>query len=261
MSILQEILKHKKEELKQKKNALSLKEIKVRLKDVPSTKHFKTAIKRKQTKPVKMIAEIKKASPSEGIIRTDFNISEIASIYDRKNVDAISVLTDEHFFGGKLDYLNSVKQSTDKPLLQKDFIFDDYQIYESRAGGADAILLIVACLDKSQLIDFQGLAKELSLECLVEVHNLKELDTALYSGAEIIGINNRDLNTLQTSLNTTFELLKDIPDDKVVISESGINTRADVKAIESTKADAILIGTALMRAKNIEAKIDELLGR
>ena len=146
-------------------------------------------------------------------------------------------------------------------MLRKDFIFDEYQVYESRAGGADAILLIAACLDKSQLIDFQGLAKELSLACLVEVHSLKELDTVLHSGAEIVGINNRDLNTLQTSLNTTLELLKDIPDNKVVVSESGINTRADVRAIESTRTDAILVGTTLMKSTDIGAKIDALLGR
>jgi len=217
-------------------------------------------IKREQNKPIKLIAEIKKASPSEGLIRTDFNLTEIASIYEEKNVDAISVLTEEHFFQGSLDYLNSVRRTTDKPLLRKDFIFDEYQIYESRVNGADAILLIAASLDKSQLPELQGLAKELSLECLVEVHSAKELDRALYSGAEIIGINNRDLNTLQTSLKTTFDLVKDIPDNKVIVSESGIHTRDDVKAIESIRVDAILVGTTFMRAKDIGAKIDELLG-
>lgn len=260
MSVIKEILQRKREEVEKRKSFMLLPDLKARAKDVVATRPFKTSVTRKADEPIKLVAELKKASPSEGVIRANFSVPEIISIYDKKEVGAISVLTDKRYFEGSLDYLGEVRELTKRPLLRKDFIIDDYQVYESRAGGADAILLIVACLDKSQLIDFQGLAKELSLGCLVEVHNLKELDTALYSGAEIIGINNRDLNTLQTSLHTTFELLKDIPDDKVVISESGINTRADVKAIESTKADAILVGTALMRAKNIEAKIDELLG-
>lgn len=261
MTILQEILRHKREELKQRRSLIPLYELKVRVKDIEAARPFKTAIKRNQNGPIKLIAELKKASPSEGVIRTDFNLSEIVSIYDRKAVDAISVLTEEHFFEGKLDYLNNIRQTTEKPLLRKDFIFDDYQVYESRGNGADAILLIVAALDKSQLTDLQGLSKELSLECLVEVHNLKELNTALYCGAEIIGINNRNLNTLQTSLNTTFDLMKDIPNSKVVVSESGINTRDDVEAIESTGVDTILVGTAFMKAKDIGAKIDELLGK
>ncbi len=261
MSILQEILRYKKEELKQRKSADPLKEIKARLKDSATTKNFKAAIKRKQREPIKLIAEIKKASPSNGIIRTDFNLSEIASVYNRKNVDAISVLTEERFFQGSLGYLNRVRELTQKSLLRKDFIFDEYQVYESRVNGADAILLIAAALDKLQLSDLCGLSRELSLECLVEVHNLKELDTALYSGVDIIGITNRDLNTLKINLNTTFELLKDIPDSKIIVSESGINTRDDVKTIESTKVDAMLIGTAIMKEKDIGAKIDELLGR
>ena len=261
MSMLQEILRHKKEELNQKKNNLPLREIKARLKDTPPAKHFQKAIKRDTGEPIKLIAEIKKASPSEGVIRQDFNLSEIASVYNREDVDAISVLTDERFFQGSLDYLDSVSKTTRKPLLRKDFIFDEYQVYESRIHGADAVLLIVAALDKSLLIDLQGLAKEISLPCLVEVHNVKELDAALYSGADLIGINNRDLNTLKTDLNTTHELVKDIPDNKIIVSESGIDTREDVKAIESTKVDAILVGTSLMKAKDIGVKIDELLGK
>lgn len=260
MSILQEILRYKREELKQRKNLTPLNELKAKLKDIETVRPFKRAIKREQNEPIKLIAELKKASPSEGRIREDFNIPEIISIYDRKDVDAISILTEEHFFEGKLDYLGTARKITQKPLLRKDFIFDNYQVYETKVNGADAILLIVAVLDKSQLTDLQGLSKELSLECLVEVHNLKELDTALYSGADMIGINNRNLNTLQTSLNTTFDLMKDIPDSKIVVSESGINTRDDVKAIESIRVDAILVGTTFMKAKDIGAKIDELMG-
>jgi len=261
MSVLQEILKFKREELKQIKSSVPLTELKKRLGDIETSRPFKTAITREQSQKIKLIAELKKASPSEGRIREDFNLTEIISIYDKKNVDAISILTEERFFEGSLDYLNKARQITGKPLLRKDFILDDYQVYESRANGADAILLIVAALDKYQLIDLQGLSKELSLECLVEVHDLKELDTALYSGADIIGINNRDLNTLKTTLNTTFDLLKDIPKNKIIVSESGIKTREDVKAIESSRADAILVGTTLMKSADIGKKIDELMGR
>lgn len=259
MSVLKEILKNKKDELTRRKNALKLKEIKIRLKDAPATKNFKTAIQRDHNKRIRLIAEIKKASPSGGLIRKDFNITEIVSAYNRKDVHAISVLTEERFFQGGLDHLIKVRQITEKPLLRKDFIFDDYQIYESRLHGADAILLIAAALDKSQLTDLHGLARELSLECLAEVHNLEELDKILYCGADIIGINNRDLNTLKINLNTTLELLKHIPDSKITVSESGINTREDVETIEATKIDAMLVGTTFMKAKDISAKIDELL--
>ncbi len=261
MSILQQILRYKKEEIRQSKSLTSIHELKARLRDVDAVKPFKESIKRDLNKPIKLIAELKKASPSEGRIREDFNISEIISIYDRKDVNAISVLTDRRFFEGSLDYLDVVRHITEKPLLRKDFIFDEYQVYESRVSGADAILLIVAGLDSPQLADLQGLAKDLSLACLVEVHSLKELDTALYSGAEIIGINNRNLNTLQTNLNTTLDLAKDIPDNRIIVSESGIHTRNNVKAIESAGVDAMLVGTTLMRAKDIGAKIDELLGK
>lgn len=267
MSILQEILRHKREELKQQKGRFSIAELKARIKDAPPAKNFKVSIKRgtkepttKWSIPIKLIAEIKKASPSKGVIRTDFNLTEIASVYDRKNTSAISVLTDERFFQGSLDNLKRVRQLTGKPLLRKDFILDDYQVYESRVSGADAILLIVAALDRHQLSDLQALAKELSLDCLVEIHNLNELDTALYSKADIIGINNRDLNTMKISLDTTFELLKNIPHDKITVSESGINTREDVKSLEISRVDAILVGTAIIKAGDMGAKIDELLG-
>ncbi len=261
MSILNEILKNKREELLAVKNSFPLAELKARIKDVDATISFKTAIKREQNTPLKLIAELKKASPSKGLIRKDFNLSEIVSAYNKKDVAAISVLTEERFFSGKLDYLNKARKRTFKPLLRKDFIFDSYQVYESRANNADAILLIVAALEKSQLSDLYELSKGMDLDCLVEVHDWKELDTALYCGAEIIGINNRDLKTLNISLRNTLELLKDVPDDRIVVSESGIDTRADVEAIESTRTDAILVGTSIMKSEDIGKKIDELMGK
>ena len=261
MSILHEILKYKQEEVQSTKSEIPLSDLKARIKDMDVVRSFRTAIERKENSPVKLIAELKKASPSKGLIRKDFSLPQIVSIYDKKDVAAISVLTEKRFFDGSLSYLNQARKRTAKPLLRKDFIFDNYQVYESRANNADAILLIAAALDKSQLTDLHYLARELTLECLVEVHNWKELDIALYMGAEIIGINNRDLNTLNISLDISLNLLKDMPDDRIVVSESGINTRADVEAIEATKTDAILVGTTIMKAEDIGARIDELLGK
>jgi indole-3-glycerol phosphate synthase len=259
MSILHDILKYKQEELQSTKTEVPLSDLKARIKDMDTVKCFKTAIEREDNQPVKLIAELKKASPSQGLIRKDFSLPQIISIYDKKDVSAISVLTEKRYFDGSLSFLNQARKRTTKPLLRKDFIFDNYQVYESRANNADAILLIVASLEKSQLNDLYHLAKELTLECLVEVHNWKELDIALYMGAEIIGINNRDLNTLNISLDISLSMLKDVPDDRVVVSESGINTRADVEVLQATKTDAILVGTTIMKAEDIGAMIDELL--
>ena len=260
MSILNQIIEHKKEELEAAMRALPLAELKARISDMEATKSFMKAIKRDKDGPIRLIAELKKASPSKGLIREDFNLSEIISIYDSKSVSAISVLTEQRYFSGKLDYLNEARKLTEKPLLRKDFIFDDYQIYEARANNADAVLLIAAALERPHLCHLYGVARELSLDCLVEVHTFKELDMVLKAGAEIIGINNRDLNTLEINLETTFEFLKDIPDDRIVVSESGISTRADVEALEATRVDSMLIGTSIMKSADIAARIDELTG-
>jgi len=260
MSILHEILKFKQEELQNTKADMPLADLKAKIKDMDAVRCFKTAIKREDGQPVKLIAELKKASPSKGLIRKDFSLPQIISIYDKKDVAAISVLTEKRYFDGSLSYLNQARKRTTKPLLRKDFIFDSYQVYESRANNADAVLLIVSALDRSLLSDLYHLARELTLECLVEVHSWKELDIALYMGAEIIGINNRDLNTLNISLDISLSLLKDVPDDRIVVSESGINTRADVELLQSTKTDAILVGTTIMKSEDIGARIDELMG-
>lgn len=257
--MLEQIIKNKKDEIKERRAAVSLQEVREKARDVEPTRDFMNAIKR-NAGSLRLIAEVKKASPSSGIIRGDFNLDEILSIYEKKGVDAISILTDERFFGGRIDYLGIAKKQTTRPILRKDFIIDEYQIYESRLYGADAILLIVSALERNQLIDLMGLAEELSLGCLVEVHNYRELDTALYCDAQMIGINNRDLKTLKIDLQTTFELIKDIPDGKVIVSESGIDTRKDVERIESTRVDAILVGTSLMKSRDIGEKIDELMG-
>ncbi len=158
------------------------------------------------------------------------------------------------------DDLMKAREVNQCPILRKDFMIDPYQVYEARANSADAMLLIAAALAKSQIADLYGLAKELSLACLVEVHDLKELDATLDCGAEIVGINNRNLKTLDISLNMTFAMLKDIPEDRIVVSESGISSRDHVQSLESTRTDAILVGTTIMKSEDIGAKIDELMG-
>ncbi len=261
MSILNEIITYKREELSATKSSVSLSDLQSRIGDSGPTKSFKSALKRNKGEAIKLIAELKKASPSKGLIRSDFDPSRIASIYDKNQVAAISVLTEHRYFQGSLDFLNQARKATEKPLLRKDFIVDSYQVYEARANSADALLLIAAALEKSQLSDLYGLANELSLDCLVEVHNWKELDTALSCGAEIVGINNRNLKTMDISLNITLSMLKDIPDDRIVVSESGIGTRADVELIEETRTDAILVGTTIMKSDDIGLKINELMKR
>jgi indole-3-glycerol phosphate synthase len=261
MSILNQIIEHKKQELETVMRKVSLAELKARIGDMKGTKSFMKAIKRDKDGPIRLIAELKKASPSKGLIRKDFNLPELVSVYDSKNVSAISVLTERRYFSGELDYLNVARKLTEKPLLRKDFIIDDYQIYEARANSADAVLLIAAALERPYLCHLYGVARELSLDCLVEVHTFKELDMVLQAGPEIIGINNRNLKTLEISLETTFEFLKDIPDDRIVVSESGISTRADVEALEATSVDAMLIGTSIMKSDDVAARIDELTGQ
>ncbi len=258
MDILTRIFEQKRSRLREARCRVSLSDIRAQAMDTPEPRDFPGYIKRPEASPIRYICELKKASPSQGLIRKDFNPEEIAKIYMESGASAISVLTEEDFFQGSPDYLKTVRKVADIPLLRKDFIFDEYQIYETRALGADAVLLIAAMLSKSQAEELAALASELGLSVLFEVHNWRELDTALVLDMPIIGINNRNLKTMEIDLNTTVELLKDIPPDRLVISESGINTRADVEFISNHRVDAILIGTALMKAKDIRAKLQEL---
>jgi len=261
MGILDEIVSKKKERLEHAKTIVSPRDIKSRIEDIEKPRDFKTAIKRSRDKKIKLIAEIKKVSPSKGIIKKNFDHVLIARIYEEKAVNAVSVITEEDFFLGSLKILSEARKVLTKPILRKDFIFDEYQIYESRANEADAILLIANILDKNQASEYLHLADELRLSVLFEVHDSKELEMALLIDSSIIGINNRDLKTLEVDINTTFELKKEIPSTKIVISESGIKTREDVERLEYAGVDSMLIGTAFMEAKDIGKKIDELIGK
>lgn len=209
---------------------------------------------------IRLIAEVKKASPSKGIIRPDFDPVAIARRYEETGASAISVLTDEKYFQGKLEYLTQIREAVGIPLLRKDFIIHRIQVYEARAAGADAILLIAAALPPHDLRVLMGVARDLGMDSLVEVHTAEELETAIEAGARIIGINNRDLQTFETGLETTLELAAKVPPDRVLVSESGINTRADVERLMAAGVDAILVGESLVREPDPRTKVRELLG-
>lgn len=211
-----------------------------------------------RTKKPAMIAEVKRASPSQGAIRQADPV-EVARIYDQAQVAGISVLTEETRFDGRLEDLTRVKDSVTAPVLRKDFIIDELQVYESLLAGADAILLITAIL-REKTKRFVELTHSLGMQCIVEVHNTEELGYALYSGAKLIGINNRDLNTLYVDLRTTEELAEKIPSDRIIIAESGMSSRQDVLRMYEAGASAVLVGSSIMKSKDIAGKLRELMG-
>jgi indole-3-glycerol phosphate synthase len=214
----------------------------------------------KQAKHIGLIAEVKKASPSAGIICKDFDPVRIAKEYEAAGASCLSVLTDEKFFQGSLDYLRQIRAAVKLPLLRKDFIIDERQILEAIEWGADAILLIVSILSDEQLKKFHALAKDAGLAVLVEVHDADEMERALKIGAELIGVNNRDLKTFKVDLATTEMLATKIGREKILVAESGIHTRADVERLKKCGARAILVGESLLRGGDIKAKIRELIG-
>lgn len=265
--ILARILEHKKAEIRHKQNRGYLAELKAKIQDAPRPMGFAVALEstRTATSPA-MIAEVKKASPSLGLLRPEFEERfdhvGIAREYRDAGASALSVLTDKDFFQGSLDYLQEIKKAIALPALNKEFMVDDVQFYEARAYGADAVLLIVAALERPQLIDFHALARELHLDVLFEIHHERELDTVLerVPDARIIGINNRDLKTFTTDLNITRRLSPRIPKDKLIVSESGIHTRAHVEQLLEIGIHAMLVGESLIKADNSAAKIRELRG-
>ncbi|MDE0089616.1 MAG: indole-3-glycerol phosphate synthase TrpC [Candidatus Poribacteria bacterium] len=256
--ILDTITAHKQKELEIIQQQMPLAVLESKLANLPLTKNFQGAI----TLPgnINLIAEVKKKSPSKGIIREDFDPIQIAETYAENGAAAISVLTDVQFFDGSLEYLASIRDVVDVPLLRKDFTIAPYHIYQARVAGADAILLIVAVLTPDQLRKFMDIATSLSLASLVEVHTEAELEIALDVGAEIIGINNRDLRTFHTDLATTFRLCESIPAEKIVVSESGIYTRADVESLRGADVNAILVGESLIRSPDIGEQVRKLIG-
>jgi indole-3-glycerol phosphate synthase len=259
-------LEHKKAELRRKQSRGYLSNMKTRIADQQAPLGFIKALEAGQSDSAPaLIAEVKKASPSQGLMRPEFKDQfkpvDIAKRYQDAGAHALSVLTDQEFFQGHLDYLQSVKESVRLPTLNKEFMVGDIQFYEARAYGADCVLLIVAGLDRIQLEDFFVLATGLTMDVLIETHDERELDVVLerIPSAKLIGINNRNLKTFSTDLGITERLAKRIPSDKLIVSESGIHTREDVIRISEAGAHAMLIGESLLRAKSIEEKIQELL--
>jgi indole-3-glycerol phosphate synthase len=257
--ILNEIVSCKRRELEVRKKEYPLEMVQELALRQPRPLDLMLALADKQ---IRLIAEVKKASPSRGVIREDFNPIDIARIYAENNASAISVLTETAYFQGKLDYLSYIDCALGiirPPLLRKDFIFDPYQVYESRAFGADALLLIVAILTFKELEILLNLSHSLHMRCLVEVHNEDEVQMAVASGARIIGINNRDLTNFSVDINTTARLRPLISKDHIVISESGIKSRSDMEKLQSWGINAALVGETLMSAPDIAIKMRELL--
>ena len=256
---LKDILAKKKEKIALAKLGLPEEELKCRVLGLPLTRPFIEAINK--PRQISLIAEIKKASPSAGIIREDFHHIEIAKAYQDAGVQAISVLTEEDFFMGNIAYINEVKAVTTVPILRKDFILEPYQIYESRFYGADAVLLIASLLTQDEIIQFSTLATELGMDSLVEVHNEKELKKVLkLKGMQFIGINNRDLRTLEVDSKTVEKLFPLVPKDKIVVVESGIKTAQDVLFLKILGVNAILVGAAFMESADIKKSVEGLMG-
>ncbi|MDY0169907.1 MAG: indole-3-glycerol phosphate synthase TrpC [Thermoguttaceae bacterium] len=267
-TILDEIVATKREEIARAKAAAPEAALREQLAAAPPPRDFLAALQRPAggaetaavPGPVRLIAEVKRASPSRGLIREDFQPVEIALAYERHGASCISVLTDQPYFQGSLDILRQVRKAVALPVLRKDFIVDPYQVVEARAAGADAVLLIAECLDDAQLGALYGAICRLGMTPLVELHDAANLPRVLAAGARLIGINNRDLHTFQTDLGHTLRLRAEVPADRTLVSESGIRTPADVAQLAAAGVDAMLVGESLMAQPDVGAAVDALLG-
>ena len=258
MSVLDRIVDDTRDEVKRRRNDVSLKQLKKQMeRRAEGFRPFSEAL----TRPgISLIAEHKRRSPSAGKIRKGSEVDEVVRAYEKGGAAALSILTEPFHFGGSLDDLRSARAASSLPVLRKDFIVDRYQLYEAVVAGADAILLIVAALEISDLADLLHEAAELDLDALVEVHDERELERALEIEADVLGINNRDLSDFSVDIERTYELLADVPAGKTVVSESGFSTREQLEELERVGVDAVLIGETLMRAEDIEAACRELTG-
>lgn len=260
--ILDKIVKNKIEELENLKSKVPLKVLKEKAEEMERKGlSFKRAITclKEENLPV-LIAEIKKASPTLGLLATRFNPLDLASIYEKNGARALSVVTDKEFFQGDIEILRNISKLSSIPILRKDFIIDEYQIYESAEAGANAVLLIASIISKEKILKFLGLSDSLGLDCLVEIHTDDDLDKVLATKAEIIAINNRNLYTFEVDLRTTLRLKLQVPEGRIVVSESGIKNREDALLLREKGISAILVGEALIRSKDIEKKVREFTG-
>ena len=258
MGVLDQIVRDKRAEVVRRRQEVPRSELEARAKQLPPARDLRAALQPRPPARVRLIAEIKKASPSRGEFSASFDPVALARTYAAHGAAALSVLTDEKYFHGHPDHLERVRAAVDLPLLRKDFVLEEYQLWESRALGADAALLIVAALEPLGLRDLLQAAKGIGLGALVEVHTARELDQALTLDLSVLGINNRDLQTLETRLETSLELLPRVPPGPAVVSESGLNTREDVERVVAAGAHAVLVGEALVTAADIPAKVREL---
>ena len=266
-NILDKIIADKRVEVQSRQTQTSIDKLKEQIRSLPRCRNFYKAVTKPNSRGINVIAEVKKASPSAGVIREDFDPLAIAQTYKKCGADAISVLTDEKYFQGRLEYINQICQAVELPVLRKDFIIDLWQVYESRAAGADAILLIAEALPLGQLTDLMIAAAELTLTVLLEVHQADSLMTVRSmigfpkKGYSVLGINNRNLSTMQVDLKTTSRLAEFIDNKNELVAESGIKTRADVEKLKSVGVRAVLIGQTLCENPDIEEKFTELFGR
>jgi indole-3-glycerol phosphate synthase len=264
--ILDKIIADKRIEVQQRRQSRPLEELIEQAGQMPRCRNFYKAVTKRNTRRINVIAEVKKASPSAGLIRNNFNPVEIAGIYEKCGADAISVLTDEKYFQGRLEYLTQVKDAVSLPILRKDFIIDQYQLYEARTAGADAVLLIAESLKAGELMDLMILAAELTMTVLLEVHGadtllaVRSLIGFPKAGNSVLGINNRDLKTMAVDINTSARLAELIDGKRHFVAESGIKERPDVEKLISVRASAVLIGQTLCENADIEAKFNELFG-
>ncbi len=255
-SILNKIIADKREELKASKQVVPLVALEERLTQRRIPLDFSAALNQNR---IQLIAEVKQSSPSRGVLCADFSPVTLAREYAKGGATAISVLTEANYFGGSINHLAAIRAEVHLPLLRKDFIFDPYQVYESAACGADALLLIAAILSQQQLAELLSLSYSLGMGCLVEVHNEAEIEQALHAKAQVIGINNRDLSTFAVDIDTTRRLRSLLPEQQIVVSESGISSRLDVEKLKGWGVNAVLVGEALITTADIKAKIRELM--
>jgi indole-3-glycerol phosphate synthase len=258
MSVLERILESKRREVSARQRARPLAEIAAAARRAPRSRGFAAALERPSA-GLRVIGEVKKASPSRGVIREDFDPVAIARAYEAGGAAAISVLTDEEFFAGSLEHLEAVRRSVSLPLLRKDFLIDRYQVLESRAAGADAVLLILAALDDGALRELAGEAERLGMDVLWEVHDLEEARRVRQFSPRLVGVNNRDLRTFEVSLETTRRLVPELPEGALVVSESGFSTREELEALRRWGAGAFLIGESLVRARDPAAALRRLV--
>ena len=257
-SILEKIVNHKLTEIAAAKAARPLQDVATAADNASAPRNFLAALQ--NATGIALIAEVKKASPSKGIIRADFDPVAIAQIYAESGASCISVLTDENFFQGHLDYLTAIKQQVKIPLLRKDFIIDEYQVFEARAAGADAVLLIAECLEADQLISLHKRIRALGMTPLVELYDEQNVEKVMAADPVLVGVNNRDLNTFEVDLSHSVKVKQLLPESVTFVSESGIYSRSDVEMLEKSGVDAMLVGESLMRADDIGAAVKTLLG-